>query len=130
MTREQHPVISGQADESGWTVHLNDAVHRVDLGPPTALHGRPTSFVCDGVAHPLKVPVIWYGTPPAIIPFSIGGTPASLSVSVTRLSMFERLKRVPRFWLGGGLGDVWNFELMVDQHRLGMISQEYGGRAG
>ena len=122
--------ITAQADTSGWTVQIGDSAHRVELGTDTFLHGRPTSFSCDGVVYPLKLPAMWYGTPPVILPFRIGEAPASLTVSVARQSALERLKRVPRFVLGGSLGDVWSFELIVDEHRLGTITREPGARSG
>lgn len=127
---EDSAKITAQVDSFGWTVYLGDAVHRVELGADTALHGRPTSFSCDGVVHRLKLPLSWYGTPPVILPFTIGGAPASLAVSVARLSTMERVMRIPRVFLGGGLGDVWSFELIVDEHRLGTISREPGARSG
>lgn len=134
------PIPRGQADASGWTVYLGDSVHRVELGADTALHGRPTSFSCDGVVHRLKLPALWLpvrrwtpqrgqGTPPVTLPFSIDGAAASLNVSVTRLSLLERLKRVHRVFLGGGLGDVWNFQLVVDEQPLGTITREPGARS-
>jgi hypothetical protein len=128
-TTQGPPIPRGQADASGWTVYLGDAVHRVELGSDTALHGRPTSFSCDGVVHRLKLPALWYGTPPVILPFSIDGAAASMKVSVARLSLMGRLKRVHRVFLGGGLGDVWNFELVVGEHPIGTISREPGARS-
>jgi hypothetical protein len=104
-------------------------VHRVELGADTWLHGRPPSFTCDGVEHRVKLPAIWYGTPPVILPFSIDGAAASLKVSVTRLSFVKRLKRALGFFLGGSLGDVWNFQLVVDEQPLGTISREPGARS-
>lgn len=120
----------GQADASGWTVYLGDWAHRVELGADTALHGRPTSFSCDGVVHSLKIPALWYGTPPVLLPFSIDGAAASLLVSVARPSPMRRLMRAYRVFLGGGLGDVWNFELVVDEQPLGTISREPGAPSG
>ena len=116
--------ITAETDASGWTVQLGDSAHRVELGKDTALYGRPTSFSCDGVVYPLTLPALWDGTPPVILPFVIGEAPASLTVSVARLSVLERLKRVPRFFLGGGLGDVWSFQLTVGEQGLGTITRE------